>query len=337
MQETPLLDEVESDQETDVDEKDADTLIDIIDETEDVRSKDVFNALHEFSDNMEDDIILPKHFRCAAHVMSLIGDVHLHKIKIQGWTSTQSNTWERIWGKFQAIWTRQSKSSFAANRIKELMGKLFLRPSLTRWNSILDAVADFNKAVSDQENKKKLKEIIESFKEYKTRKSFKFFTDNELEMIDAYVKVFKPLAASLDTIQGEEMIYGGMLLPTICILERNIEKMKTDVKLKCMKPVILHLLKEMKTHFKMYKDEDDFYLATAFHPSFKLSGIKRICEEKLNSIQNKMVEILVRYAIEDEPIKEAEETDMTNAAKKSKRGFFDQLWDTPGEKIQEVI
>ena len=242
-----VLDECDDNQDTDVDEGDPGTDIDIIDDTEEITSVDVFEAL-QLRDKNEDKIKLPKHFRCSAHIMSILGDVHLHKIKITGWNHTQMNTWERIWSKLQAIWTRQSKSPSAANKIREILGKLLKRPSLTRWNSILDAVEDISIALKDQEIKKKLKEAIESFKETKSKKAFKFFTDNEIYMMNAYVNVFKPLAIALDTIQGEAMIYGGMLLPTIAILEGNLHTVQNDEDLKCMKPIVTHIWRNVASH-----------------------------------------------------------------------------------------
>lgn len=273
--------------------------------------------------------------------MNLLGDVQLHKIKVAGWTHTQMNTWERIWSKLQAIWTRQSKSPYAANKIREILGKLLKRPSPTRWNSGLDSVEDITKHLKDQDKKKKLKEVIESFKETNSKKSFKFFSDSEIEMMNAYVKIFKPVAIALDTIQGEKMIYGGMLIPTIAILEGNLCKIQDDKDLKSMKPIITHVLGQIRKRFQMYLEDDDLYLATAFHPFFKLAGIRRICIEKLDHIRNRMVEILLKFVYETEPEKEstneATSDDTNENTKKTKMNFYDQLWDMQEEDVQEVI
>ena len=89
-----VLDECDDNQDTDVDERDPDTDIDITDDTEEITSVDVFEALNQLRDQNEDEIQLPKHFRCSAHIMSTLGDVHLHRIKITGWTHIQMNMWE---------------------------------------------------------------------------------------------------------------------------------------------------------------------------------------------------------------------------------------------------
>ena len=76
-----VLDECDDNQDTDVDERDPGTDIDITDDIEEITSVDVFEAL-QLRDQNEDEIQLPKHFRCSAHIMSILGDVHLHKIKL---------------------------------------------------------------------------------------------------------------------------------------------------------------------------------------------------------------------------------------------------------------
>ena len=222
------VDEDENDQDIDVDGSELGNDISSMDEEEEIISIDVFESLHESRGLTEDGIKLPKHYRCAAHTISLVGGVNLHKVNIKGWTNQQMNAWERMYSKCQAIWTRQSRSPQARTAIKDILGKLLRTPSLTRWNSIIDSFIDIVTAVEDMEQRIKLKEAIESFKHYRTKEPFKFFTNGEIEIMKAYVEAFKPLASALDTIQGEQMIYGGMLLPTIHILETNLEKVKNN-------------------------------------------------------------------------------------------------------------
>ena len=143
-------------------------------------------------------------------------------------------------------------------------------------------------------------------------------------------------------MQSEAMIYGGMLLPTIAILEGNLHTVQNDEDFKCMKPIVTHTLDQIKKRFKIYRDDDDLYLATAFHPFFKLGAIRKMFnKEKLDHIQDRMVEILVKFAYEIEPekgpTKEAIIADTNEITKKPKINYYDQLWDTPGDNIQEVI
>ena len=327
------VDEDENIQDIDDDGSDSGTDINLNDEDDEIISIDVFEALHGSRGHTEDGLKLPKHFRCAAHTISLVGDVNLHKVNVKGWNHQQMNAWERMYSKCQAIWTRQSRSPTARKAIKEIIGKLLRRPALTRWNSIIDSFIDIVDAVEDMEQKIKFKEVIESFKGYKSKEPFKFFTNSELDIMKAYVEAFKPIASALDTIQGETMIYGGMLLPTIHILESNLEKVKNNDKLKYMKPIVTFNLLQIRKRFKVYLDDDDLYLATAFHPFFKLASIRKMCIEKLDHIQTKMVDILLKFAMED-----TDETvpETSNTSKKPTKNFFDQMWETSDEDLQEV-
>ena len=64
-------------------------------------------------------------------------------------------------------------------------------------------------------------------------------------------------------------------------------------------------------------------------------------KEKQDHIQDRMVEILVKFAYEIEPdkgpTKESIIADTNEITKKPKINYYDQLWDTPGDNIQEVI
>ena len=65
--------EFDENQDLDLHVIDSVTDIDVNDETEEIILVDIFNALQTERDQNEDEIQLPKHYRCSAHIMNLLG------------------------------------------------------------------------------------------------------------------------------------------------------------------------------------------------------------------------------------------------------------------------
>ena len=51
-------------------------------------------------------------------------------------------------------------------------------------------------------------------------------TSRDVEILEEYIKVMKPVAVALDILQVEEKCYFGAIYPTIKSLERKLKKLK---------------------------------------------------------------------------------------------------------------
>ena len=72
---------------------------------------------------------------------------------------------------------------------------------------------------------------------------FKYFSITKLttkveEFIFEYVKIMAPLANALDILQGDKKVSIGYLLPTICVLKMELEKLKRSSNIKHCHPLI---------------------------------------------------------------------------------------------------
>ena len=58
-----------------------------------------------------------------------------------------------------------------------------------------------------------------------------------------------------------------------------------------------------------------------------------MCIKKLDHIQTKIVDILLKFAMEetDETVPET-----SNTSKKPNKNFYDQIWESPDEDLQEL-
>ena len=110
--------------------------------------------------------------------------------------------------KAQALWNKQTRSPQASDVIKDELGKPFIVPGDTRWNSLYDAVCRLNKIIESKESA--LKKVCNTL-------SIPNFAPIEVTFPKEYEMVINPVSRALDVLQGEDKAYMGILLPTITV------------------------------------------------------------------------------------------------------------------------
>lgn len=101
-------------------------------------------SVTDFFENVSFDEIrysLPQHKRCAAHTMNLVMSKDTESsLK----TPSQYKTLYRSGiGKLTALWSKQNQSQPCADIVKEKIGRFFITPNTTRWNSTVDSLKCF--------------------------------------------------------------------------------------------------------------------------------------------------------------------------------------------------
>jgi len=86
-------------------------------------------------------IVLPPHRRCASHTLNLLAS----KDALKSLEKTAHNTvyrkvYRSFFGKCQYLWNKTHQSTVVNDMVEETLGKKFIRPNLTRWNSTYDSV-----------------------------------------------------------------------------------------------------------------------------------------------------------------------------------------------------
>ena len=178
--------------------------------------------------------------RCAAHTLNLICTTDADK------ALTEDKPYSRIYhgsfAKCQALWNAVKRSSKAADTVKEICsGKMIICPCPTRWNSKFDAVSrllelnDKLSAICDALNIPRLKPV-------------------ELDFLTEYHLVMQPVAAALDSLQGDSDCFYGMLLPKLVQLRNKLKSLETGSEsypdLQHAKPLISAILSGMTCRYE---------------------------------------------------------------------------------------
>ena len=99
---------------------------------------DVSAILDKRPATLSDGICLPKHQRCAAHSLNLVANVDAQK-------ASKDVAYDRVssaaLSKCRALWDRQQRSTVSSEIITRKLGRLFIVPCSTRWNSLYDALS----------------------------------------------------------------------------------------------------------------------------------------------------------------------------------------------------
>ena len=200
---------------------------------------------------------------------------------------TEDKPYSRIYhgsfAKCQALWNAVKRSSKAADTVKEICsGKMIICPCPTRWNSKFDAVSrllelnDKLSAICDALNIPRLKPV-------------------ELDFLTEYHLVMQPVAAALDSLQGDSDCFYGMLLPKLVQLRNKLKSLETGSEsypdLQHAKPLISAILSGMSCRYgdllelrPAAKDAIVAAVSHDSHPKYKLRWVPPECKEEMTGI-----------------------------------------------------
>ena len=229
------------------------------DDDADVEIVDITTTLDQGNESQL-DIFLPPHHRCASHTLNLIGS---HDIDA---ALRENGLYKRLhnsaMAKCQALWNASSRPK-AAEVVQEVCGKQLLVPCTTRWNSRYDAV-------------RRLTELKQKLRELCVALSVHPFKDAEIEFLEEYVIVLRPLAAAIDILQGENNCYLGYLLPTLLIVKKSMRALINGSLVHAQSlasAIILGLQQRFGVLFEMGDAAKEHILASITHPYFKMHWV----------------------------------------------------------------
>jgi hypothetical protein len=130
-------------------------------------------------------MLLPRHLRCASHTLSLIATSDFMKaIKSLPVNRLHVAAIEKC----NFLWN-MSRRPKSAEVIKSILGCSLIYPCPTRWNSLFDSISQL------LINKAKLNTVFEHLNTINTNYVFK---DLDIEYLDEFVILLKPIACALD-------------------------------------------------------------------------------------------------------------------------------------------
>lgn len=209
---------------------------------------------------------LPPHKRCLPHVLNLVGKDFEDALTGKAKTCLMS-----MMNKLQSLWVFPRKSSQAKTYSKEILGCSLPIPCATRWNSKYDAVS---KVLSL--GHEKINEYIDALKKnLKSAAHLSKLDKDDWTMINIYVKVMKPIAVSLDRLQGEKESCQGFILPTLYTMKYRLETLEGGNVLKACRDVMLNVIeKRFHSYFKIDYSNRENLLSAVSLPRFKTNFIE---------------------------------------------------------------
>lgn len=225
-------------------------------------------------DNDNRIIMLPAHIRCASHTLNLIATTDCKN-------AVQSNLTLRTRHTCKILWAKAGRPK-SAEIIKDILGHTLSYPGITRWNSYFDSVSQILNV------KAKLPSLCQ-------RLNIKHFKETELQFLEEYCLVLKPLALTLDILQGQDCVYYGYLLPSLLSLRNKWEKLKLQGQGMSSNGELL-LRTCMDSLSRRFADilnltPESAIISAVVHPKFKLRWFNVLKNPKysLNGIKKLMI------------------------------------------------
>lgn len=246
------------------------------------------NASNNDADEYETEA-LPAQRRCLSHLLNLIGSDFEEML-----TGRPKEAFVHALSKLQAVWMFPRKSSKAKSICKEVLGSLLRIPCITRWNSKFDAVEKvFSFGIE------KINAYIEKLKvNLKNSEHLNKLEKEDWIMLGIYIKVMKPIAVSLDRLQGEKDCGQGFILPTLFTMKHELTQLDGGNIMKACRDAMLAAVdKRFKHYFKICHSNSELLLAAASNPRFKFDFIES--DSDCDMIMRMM--ILDCKSLEEEP------------------------------------
>ncbi|XP_076856000.1 uncharacterized protein LOC143510490 [Brachyhypopomus gauderio] len=208
---------------------------------------------------------LPKHHRCACHLLNLVSTVDAEK-------ATSNDSYKRLsrstFSKCYALWNKCGRATTAVEMVEDVCKIQLIRPNATRWNSLLLAVERILRIVKDQ-GEGALRTLFTALK-------LPMLSSVEIAFLEEYARTMGPMSKALNILQGESDVQMGWLLPTLTLLITKLNKIR--ITSRYCKPLVDAVQEGLQHRFADMLVEPEFIAAAILVPKFKTSWT---CDEDL--------------------------------------------------------
>ncbi|XP_047675243.1 uncharacterized protein LOC125145657 [Tachysurus fulvidraco] len=203
---------------------------------------------------------LPKHQRCACHLLNLI-------VTVDAMKATSNEAYKKVYrstfGKCSALWNKCGKSNLAAETVEDACSIQLLHPNSTRWNSLFLAVERLLRIIKEK-GEGTIRVICTDLK-------LPMFNPAELAFLTEYAAVMSPVAKATDILQEANAMM-GWLLPTINLLTVKLDSVKLP--LKYCQPLVDALQVGIMNRFGHMSGEPELIAAAILLPKFRMIWTK---------------------------------------------------------------
>ncbi|KAL3983521.1 oligodendrocyte myelin glycoprotein [Sarotherodon galilaeus] len=232
----------------------------ILDDAEDseleVEYQDVFAVL---DDNTGLEYQLPRHQKCACHLLNLISTVDA--TAAEATNDTYKRLFRSAFAKCHALWNKTSRSIMAYETVECECKLQFLQPNQTRWSSLFLTVERLVR-IHKEQGEKAIRNVCTALK-------IKMFNPAEMGFLVEYTAVMKPVAMALNILQGESSVHMGFLLPTLYQLLEKLRKLESSCKM--CRPLVDALRDGIQKCFGEMMKDPELIAAAILIPRFRTS------------------------------------------------------------------
>lgn len=249
-------------------------------------------------------IILPPRIRCATHTLSLVSTTDAKKSIKEHPTLSRLN--HSTMAKCSALWTASGRPK-SAEMLSQLIDQQLKTPCICRWNSLYDCLSQ-------------LACLHEKLPGIMTALQLPLFREVELDFIDEYCRVLKPIAISIDRLQGQNACFYGELLPTLFAVQAKLQDLQASNLRYCshiLQATLAGFERRFSNFLQLKTDVNEAILATVTHPFFKMRWLplRLTCEKK-------RIHQLILHAAEELGLLSESDAASTSTTEKNEDEFF---------------
>lgn len=176
----------------------------------------------------------------------------------------------------------------SAEIIGAILSTQLKTPCVTRWNSLYDAV---NHLIMNKEN---LGELC-------YRLGVSNFLASEIQYLEEYLQLLKPIAEAIDFLQSEKSMFFGYFIPTLVSIRVKMRRLESEQFLHLAGINIemqLALLKRFEIFFYLKEESLDPVIAAIVIPDVKLKFLNILLETAKTFTVDDIKSHLIRYGLQ---------------------------------------
>ncbi|XP_061479504.1 uncharacterized protein LOC133383223 [Rhineura floridana] len=171
-----------------------------------------------------------------------------------------------LMGKCSKLWSKQNQSAQIAEYIYVQCGVYLKVPNKTRWNSTFYELKQLHELLSTVPLK--MNAIMDQCSLYR-------ITTAETVVVQEYTEIMGPLAQSLDTLQQENGMFMGYLLPMLYNLDHKLDELENKpVRYTYCFQLLRGVHEALRKQFAAFWEDKRLLLAACLHPRFKLEWLE---------------------------------------------------------------
>ncbi|XP_064553830.1 uncharacterized protein pre-mod(mdg4)-E [Drosophila montana] len=289
-----------------------------------INSKDIKNEyVHEYESDCEANAnsieltcnVLPNHIRCASHTLNVLASTDFVHLLSMDRALKERHT--RIFAKCSSLW-RKCDCSKSAETIAAVLGEALIIPTITRWNSIYDAICCI------LSHKEKLAELCSKLSLHNS-----CFSASDIQYLEEYRILMCPIASTIEFLRMDNNLFYGCLIPALTSLCVKLKRVSDSSELIDLKIVALELQLKLKERFAKYlrlaEDANNAIIASVLCPSVKMRWFNALAkvssqDRSADDIHKIVIAEAVRHAKATE---NAYQSAMESAYPKEKDDFYE--------------